>query len=367
MRRLTRASARPRRAAARMPRLALWAGAGVLLCAMALSCGEDEYEGGPRGDPNPNDPHPVWVFFYDVWAKYDQNGHELLKMKQRDPEAKGIKINPATGDIWAFGEGANVGELFIFNGNGMLKKKVGDFGYEQVLAFDTNAGVVWLHHQPLGSEKCFLKKLDYNGRILSSKALPEEMGVIWQMGVDERSGGIWAMVNPGEWARIYKLNNRGEVSFCKEAWQLGLSDYGFDQILVDQTDGGVWLNASPWYLLKLDESGKRAGKILVAATLEDIGYETGNLLVSGRSGDTRYIRLYTNWGRAIWQIGDTDEKFDACVADFDGSCWYLSKSIPMKITMAKIDSRGTEVLTDIEVPPTYLGANVEVAHEPYPY
>jgi hypothetical protein len=71
--------------------------------AFVISCSEEGDIGGPTGTPNPNDPHPVWVFFFNTWAKYDQNGHELLTVKQ-DSYIVFTGLNPETGEIWAYTE-----------------------------------------------------------------------------------------------------------------------------------------------------------------------------------------------------------------------------------------------------------------------
>ena len=205
-----RGSSRARRSL--IPRLALWAGVGVFVCTLLLSCGDDGDGGaGPEPpSPNPDDPHPVWVYMIHRWAKYDQNGHEILSV---GPGVLGkfLGVNPANGDVWAAGEGG----VNIYDSSVSLKKNTKLEGYVESVAFDTKDRKVWVLHKP---EAYFywLAKLSYEGDIIFDKRFGREDPSILDIDVYEEAGNLWVASRGGsQGGYLYKLDKNGDIILFK--------------------------------------------------------------------------------------------------------------------------------------------------------
>ncbi len=368
MRVLREASESARRSAFRIPRLALWAGVGIFVLTSTLltSCGDD-YEGGPRGNPNPNDPHPVWVFSATNWRKFDQNGHELLKVLQTNPTAEPKALNNETGDIWALDYWADVpAPSYIFDDEAKVKKKVGLVGGYPV--YDTKSKVVWLVHKPESSEPYYLKKFDYDGRLLLNKPQPTEFRGGYGSVLYEENGDLWVTSNSNihVYTALYKFNNEGELVFHKTREEFGLLEGGpYFIMFIDQVDGGLWLDEYKCFV-KLNAQGKIVKRIRDKGTILDVSRKQGYLLTKEELKGQVVLKLYDRNGNIIWRYADEHSKYFGVVVDHDASCWYSWRSNSREYFISKIDFSGEKVIDGV-VLGYYHEPRIMVKNLPYPH
>ena len=355
-----------------LPRLARWAGVGVFVFAMALSCGDDEYEGGPSGDPNPNDPHPVWVFEIHKWAKYDQNGRKLLEKDDVDL-GRALGLNPAKGEIWAAGSGG----IEIYNSSASLKKNTELEGYVECMAFDTKDKKAWVLHEPEFNH-FWLTKLTCDGDIIFDKPLGSAFVNTTDIAVYEETGIVWVTTRGGSrGGYIHKMDKRGDVVFTKTGQELGY-DYEFVRVRIDQTDGGVWIDGggstlAP-FLLKINQDGKPVQKLYrgganLLVNLVDVGRTTGDVLIGTSEGPKKpsYTRLYDKSGKLLWQSEPAKPYGPRGICDYDGSCWVIYRRDPGVYKMSKISRTGEYLIRDI---PTFGNQDffkLFIKNDPYPY
>ena len=351
-----------------LPRLALRAGVGVCVFAMALSCGDDEYTGGPKGDPNPDDHHPVWVFEIHRWAKYDQNGHKLLEKYDRDL-GRALGLNPANGDIWAAGSGG----IEIYNSYASLKKNTKLEGHVQYIAFDTKDKKVWILHEP-EIYHFWLAKLTYEGDVIFNEPFGREDPRIQDMDVYEEAGAVWITSTGGsQGGYIYKLDKRGDIILFKTGRELGY-EYCFDDVRVDQTDGSVWIEgrrsgggAAP-FILKIDQAGKPVQKLYSAdISLSDVGRATGDVLIGTSAGDLYHMRLYDRSGGVLWRSEDTRTYGYGRISDYDGGSWCYRWWGPEGYKMSKISRTGEYLIRDIPIPGSQDFIRLFIKNDPYPH
>ncbi len=349
-----------------IPRLALWAGVGIFVFAMALSCGDD-YQGGPRGNPNPNDPHPLWVFAGNTWAKYDQNGHELRRfLSYKDAQA--WRVNRSNGEIWGAAVGGGNIIHMIFDAEGRYKKTLSGFEYAHGLNFDTNAKVAWLIDEPSQSDELYIKKLNYSGETLLSKKAPEELKGPVKLEAYEQTGEFWVSNSSnmgGTEKAVLKFDKRGDLLFIRTEKQLRFFAAGDSYpIFLDQTDGGLWLDGDH-EMVKLDGNGRVVRRLLINGYILTISRTTGDFVVYEKAKGYHYLNCYSKSGALRWQIEDTHGKYDACFSESDGSAWYCWRENPKKVFINKVSQTGAILLEGIPVKTTF--SRMTVVNEPYPY
>lgn len=351
------------------PRLGRWAFLGVFIFTLALfaSCGDDEYAGGPIGDPNPNDPHPVWVFAVDRWAKYDQNGNNILKFNN-ESRAWVVGLNPGNGDIWAAGSGG----VSIYNSSAALKRNARLDGRAVDAAFDTKDKKVWVLHEPQIYDY-WLAKFTYDGELIFDKPLGTAFANTSGMDVYEAAGNVWVITRGGnQGGYVYKMNKLGDIMFSKSGQELGFK-FAFTGLCVDQTDGGVWIRGhnggrpAP-FLIKLSKNGKPVQKLYGEEIgLSDVGRRTGDVLIRTRVGDLSYRRLYDRSGKLLWQSEGIKAYSWSRIGDVDGSCWCTYWPGPEGYEMCKINRAGEYLLRDIPVLPVKHSFSLFVKNDPYLY
>jgi hypothetical protein len=347
--------------------LAVRAGVGVFVVAALLpfACGDDEYVGGPVGQPNPNEPYPLWVTSVAYWSKYDRNGNNIFTVEQM-PRAVALGINPSTGEIWASAEG-----LSIYDPDGNLKKKAELSGVRPLepVIFDTRRGITWVCYYPEVYDNR-LAQFDFDGKHVKDVTLPEQITRFEDMDVHEASGTLWFLSK----YKLYKLDEQGEVLFAKTGDDLNYKCDGFCSLEVDQTDGGVWVRGMKGgltmpYILKIDKDAKRVREIYGGLIVfYDVNRENGDILVGMNVGDDRGLRLYGKAGGTLWQSEPTKFIKDATINDFDGSVWFAHYQRPPVYELCRIMRNGEYAVRDVT---TIRERNSEfrlrVKRDPYPY
>jgi hypothetical protein len=347
--------------------LARWAGVGVLILAVEIvtSCGDEEYIAGPVGDPNPNEPYPLWVTTAARWFKYDQNGHNILSFEQM-PGAVTLGINPATGDIWASAEG-----LSIYGPDGKLRKKaeLSGVGLEEPVAFDTRRAVAWVCYYP-EIFRYRLAQFDFEGKLLKDIAPPEGFAKYADMAVHEGSGEAWLISE----VKLYKLNPNGEVIFERTREELGFNCEYLRSLTVDQTDGSVWLRGSKQglpvpYIIRVDKNGQKTqelhGKSIACF---DVGRKTGEILAFVMEGECKYARLYDKSGELLWESETAKSIAKGAINDYDGTAWIVYFDEPPVFKMAKINRSGEYLIRDVAINLRKGDEfDFEVKVDPYPY
>ena len=343
---------------------------GGFVCALLLSCGDDENGGtGPEPPgPNPDDPHPVWVYMIHRWAKYDQNGHEILSV---GPAVLGkfLGVNPANGDVWATGDGG----FNIYDSSATFKKNTKLEGYVESVAFDTKDRKVWVLHKP-EVDNFWLAKLSYEGNIIFDKRFGREDPSILDMDVYEEAGNLWVTSRGGSryGGYVYKLDTDGEILFFKTGRELGY-EYSFSHVYVDQTDGGVWIGGtsgseSVSCILKIDRDARPVQKLSSPSiSLFDVGRTTGDVLITTYLGVSSYTRLYDKSGNVLWQSDGVKRYGPRGICDYDGSCWIVYYAGRDDFRMSKISRTGEYLIRDI---PTFGNLDflgLRIKNDPYPY
>jgi hypothetical protein len=347
-----------------VPRLALWAGVGVFMFVLAIivSCGDDGV--GPSGPPNPNDPHPIWVF-YGTWYKYDQLGNEILRVKT-EPYAGGYALNPSTGDIW--GEDPHTSTWYIFDSKGYLVKRVGKFENVDGLAFDTKVKRVWMPSRPAGTEIFYLKKFNYEGELLRNVAMDAEVINVHDIDVYEETGDVWVMSSySASRYHILKYDKNGNLLLKKTELQVRY-ETPWSGLFVDQTDGGVWIFRDRYYPCKYDKNCNRVLMLNRLGYILDVGRRTGDVLMKVWQSDGSRMMLLNKNGGVVWRT-EIEKRYDSkgFIADFDGSSWYCRREGTPTYVIGKINRAGEYVVKDVPIVAESFYFNMLLKTDPYPY
>lgn len=346
----------------KLPGLARWAGVGFFIAAVMMAC--DGGSTGPeRPDPNPDDPHPLWVFTVAYWSKFDQNGVNILNVGQM-PRAVALGINPATGDIWARADG-----LGIYGPDGKFRKKaeLSDVGLEEPVTFDTRRGVAWVCYYPEIFRYRFAQ-LDFEGKLIKKIAPPEGFANYADMGVCEMSGELWLLSQ----SKLYKLNPDGDVIFERTREELGFNCEYFKSLTVDQTDGSIWLRGYKQglpisYMIRVNKAGQKAQELHGESIFcFDVGRKTGDILVFVMEGKHKFARLYGKSGDLLWGTAMSVSK--GAINDYDGTAWIVYFDEPPVYKMAKINHSGEYLIRNVPINPQRRDEfDFGVKVDPYPY
>jgi len=342
----------------------------IFAAALLMACGEDEYAGGPIGPVNANDPHPIWTLYGDIFQKLDQNGNVLLTVPVNPHTDSPGGVNPTNGDIWVHGAHADdQNRIFIYDANGHKKKTIENVHFAEAIAFDSHHDRVWVVQTGDGEqeEDLYLSKFDYNGNLIFKKPAPPELGTAaFDAGVYEKTGEFWVVGNGYSPRVIYKFDPNGEPIFYKTTHDFGPSNWlPVQRILVDQTDGAVWLAAVPVneFALKIGADGGLILRLDQRGGIFDVGRKTGNVLTYVWEPGANTLRMYTKSGDLIWQGPSTKQYYWATINDFDGSCWASYGTTYTTESMRKVSADGGMLADDIRI----RDRRFYVKRDPYPY
>lgn len=329
-----------------------------LAVVILVACGENPLTTRPISPANKKDRYGFWVQQYPVWLRFDRNCRETYRL-QLDQGFLFRKINPTTGEIWATD---STGNLFILDGDGRNKKLAGTYLYHGGYEFDTNAQVVWV----FGGD-FLIKKLDYEGKMIVAKKTPGDIDMIKPY---ERTGDVWA-INHYSPARLYKFDSKGELLFSKEPKDLGFwYETDFYDILVDQTDGGIWMrtksNSRGYNLFKFDANANKTVTPGLRGRILYIDNKAGDLLITSSDFFYAYMSMYDRSGALLWFVYNKYEMGDsAFISEADGSAIFTEKKTRNSgLTLAKVAHDGKWVVSDV---PLKRGGSLKFRREPYPY
>lgn len=324
-----------------LPRLALWAGVGVFIITMALSCGEE----GPAG-PAGNDEGVV----YSVrWREEDTNlllvkfdgatgarlGTYPIKDYKRD-YLRATGVNRGNGDVYlAFINGfvrmGSEGQIYfdrylglhsIYNDNEVLvdagAKRIWIYDHNQFYLHDADTGDELKTIKPIGKGAVSeydhtlvaggteggtteLVKLSKDGDEVWRRVISAETRICESVAVDPKDGTIFVVSTRGSYpytmkAYFQRLTPDGEVVFVKEIAPPGLP---LDE--VSARDGTIW--AAAGHLFHLNRDGE------IIKELEDKRYYESAL---SRVSDTLFVAIYdggyliraidTKTYRVVWSV-----------------------------------------------------------------
>jgi hypothetical protein len=325
------------------------------------SCSDTPLATRPLCPINLKDRYGFWLHQYPGWFRFDRNCRLTYDM-DLGGGVLFLDINPTTGEFWAKDSSGN---LYIYDADGRHKRLAGTYPGLTGHEFDTNAEVVWAF-----DTDGFIKKLDYDGRLILEKTAPEDLRIIKAY---EKTGDVWAVNHYGSPSlrHLHKFDSNGDLVFSKAAVDLGFPDgTDFYDLFVDQTDGGIWLmiigNFGGSNLFKFDAD---ANPIPTPTLLGRILYtdnKTGDVLIKASDSSYAYLCMHDKFGNLRWFVyNEYDFGDSAFISEYDGSVIFTEQvENKAPFSLGKISRNGEWLIREI---PIKQEGRLKYKREPYPY
>ena len=231
-----------------IPRLALWAGVGVFVCALALSCGDDE-------EPTPNY-HYVYI---GMVGEQDDAVH---------------KLNAATGEK-VFGFGTSWGALNV--------------------DVDARNGEVYFYTLN------YLSKFSKEGN-LQYKVKVDSGSVYDRMVFDKKNNTVWVLeANDGDITGYRGADGKEVFTFPTELWSA-------EELILDEEENVLWVVGYYGYKVrKFSKGGEKLLELEGNEMLAPMAIDTTNDTVifawyEGQQAETMKLRRYTKNGTKLQEF-----------------------------------------------------------------
>jgi hypothetical protein len=267
-----------------VPRLALWAGVGVFVCALALSCGDDEGSGspGPAGF--------VYVVNYETVLpgiqKFSTETGKRVNAYTPNGLCISAAVDPDNGDLFSY----SWSSLYRYDKDGKLIYRVWAdtarrLGREYI-AFNGEAGRVYFLN---GSGKVhYFRAADGEWLGAFYTRLEDHEGIV----VDDVENTEWVMAKGGAVVRKY--------SFDGDNLLVELSDGPYTEMAVDDSSNtmlfGV-IKGGRGYVVRYSKAGAKKQEILAGLAPTALAVEPGSGRIWVSDGDA--IERYKGDGTKI--------------------------------------------------------------------